>query len=458
MRIDTRRRSLDLRSFGTIVAFLLGLAALMPPEMAGQSYRWTVSDSSQYHQTFDLECGRGGPCAAAVTYMLETASMVRVSEDAGRTWRDVLVIDASSERYPLRIAQAQAVGARTLFAGFNKGTIAVSNDAGQTWAYRQAHDTGWVLTLHMKDENRGIALVQIDNPSKRYAVVSTDDAWRTTRQLSPPDSILFGDTLRPTIGPRVYPTGAAVLGDGAYIVIYRAPPSLTVALKTTDRGETWRSQQLGTDELRSVRFADSLNGWAYGGRTQVPWDTSLPSVARTTDGGESWSQSLVGSRVHDLTVRGDEITAVAHEQRVYSSSDAGITWRRDSAQIRGPVTIYTALPDSGDAIIMTSTGDVLRSEGIPTSVGMENQLWESPKAWIDTPSRRLIVASGSLSGSVVASIHDVTGNLVASLIGESSTSNRTAFALDELTMASGTYFAVIAMEGRTPITVALIHR
>jgi hypothetical protein len=456
MRIDIRRRPLNLGALGTVVT-VLWLAALLPTEMPAQTLRWTVSESRQDYQMFDLECGRGGPCVAAVTHLLEVASIVRMTEDAGRTWRDVLTIDASSERFPLRIAQVQAVGARSLFAGFNMGVIAVSSDAGGTWEYRQAHDTGSVLVLHMKDENRGIALVEIESSSKRYAVVATDDAWRTVRQLEPPDSVLFGDTLRATMGPRVYPTGAAVLGDGTYIVVYRASTS-TVALKTIDRGGTWRTQQLGSDDLRSVRFADSLNGWAYWGLTNRPWNDSLPSVLRTTDAGESWDLSLVGSRVHDLDVRGDDVIAIAREMRAYSSSDGGGTWRRDSAETLGPARMYTALPDTGDAIIVTSFGDVLLSQGRPTAVEVENQLREPAKAWINTQSGRLIVASGSLSGSMVASIYDVTGNLVGSLVGESSSSNGTAFDLDELTLAPGNYFAVVTSQGRTATTVALIHR
>ncbi|HVK40239.1 MAG TPA: hypothetical protein VNA88_17035 [Candidatus Kapabacteria bacterium] len=118
---------------------------------------------------------------------------------------------------------------------------------------------------------------------------------------------------------------------------------------------------------------------------------SLPNVYRTTDGGDTWGLSLVGSRVTDLNVRGSEVVAVANQKRVYSSVDGGETWRRDSADVRGADIYYTAFPDSGDAIIGTASGSWLVSNGIPSVVAPEGTSATSAHVWLDERSGRLVV-------------------------------------------------------------------
>lgn len=451
-RVPRLRRSY----LGLLAILWFGSACLDPCVAHAQTFRWRIADTWADHQIFGLDCGRGGPCAAAVTFQLELASMVRLSTDHGHTWRDVLRIDSTSERYPLQIGGVQVIGGQTLFASFSRGVTAVSNDAGASWHFRQAYDSGWVVEEHMFDELSGIAIIQLEFLPKARVIVATDDSWKTSRQLAIPDSIPFADTLRSTSSPGVYPTDAAALGSGTFVVLFRSAAA-TTAVKSTDGGTTWRFHQFGSEDIERVRFADALTGWAYGGRVRRLWGDTLPAVHRTTDGGDTWALTLAGSRINDLAFRGTEVAAAADEKHVYSSSDGGVTWRRDSAQILGAAITYVAFPDSGDAIVATSFGRLLRTDAAPSNVGAMPNERTSLRVWMDEPSGRLVVEYHGAAEAIEVRVYNVAGNLLGALPPDPSIRDRAAFSLESLDLPCGRYVAVASIGGRVLRTVPLVR-
>ena len=430
--------------------------AFSPMIVAAQNYRWTIKeDWGPDYQVFGIDCARGGPCYTAVTFRIFSASIVRKSTDFGLTWSDALVVDRTSELFPLSIISVHAVNDRSLFAAFNMGTIGVSDDAGSTWSFRRAHDTGWGLSMHMRDESRGIALFQINFAAKTYVVKTTTDAWESSRELVLPDSIPFMDTLRALSDQSVYPTSVAMLGDSTFISVIRSSPTTTAA-KTTDGGKSWSFRQFGPDEIQSVLFSDSLIGWAYGGAYRRFYGDTLPAVHRTTDGGESWELTLSGSEVGDLNFRGTDVVAAAFEKHVYSSSDGGVSWRRDSAHIRGAVNLHVALPDSGDALIATTAGALLRSDGIPTAIPGSVEGEVPLRIWIDGEGQSLLIEHKASARSVGVEVFDVKGSLVGAMPEQRRSAGRTAFDVRHLEVSPGRYFAVVKIDG-LQAGVAAIH-
>jgi photosystem II stability/assembly factor-like uncharacterized protein len=99
-------------------------------------------------------------------------------------------------------------------------------------------------------------------------------------------------------------------------------------LKTTDEGENWFSQSISTlDNIRSIFFTDSLNGWI----ALYEW---IPfrhgSIYHTTDGGTSWYSQI---SVYDLAIlslffidsqRG---WAVGTNGMILKTSNGGNSWQ-----------------------------------------------------------------------------------------------------------------------------------
>ncbi len=125
--------------------------------------------------------------------------------------------------------------------------------------------------------------------------------------------------------------------------------------KTSDAGETWVQQaQLG-GYIRSIEFADSLNGWAgtLGGE--------IPILYRTTDGGQSWSPvqglpTFSPRRICGITAPTDSVIyaggAFDGPARILKSVDKGNSWQAiDMRQHAGTlIDVHFFTPDSGIAV------------------------------------------------------------------------------------------------------------
>ena len=104
---------------------------------------------------------------------------------------------------------------------------------------------------------------------------------------------------------------------------------------TSDGGRNWVLQPSPVDcPLKSVSFADEVNGIIVGGFTEPYVHNSKAIVLRTTDGGASWTQiptqSLPAlSKVEYLdhsTVRAVGISSEASPSGMFQSVDGGRTW------------------------------------------------------------------------------------------------------------------------------------
>ncbi|MFO7914851.1 MAG: YCF48-related protein [Candidatus Krumholzibacteriales bacterium] len=98
----------------------------------------------------------------------------------------------------------------------------------------------------------------------------------------------------------------------------------TVA-RTTDGGDSWEPEVIDSVNLNSVYFVDSMNGWVVGENS---------SVYRSTDGGTSWQKlspnGLPGgdflAEVHFF----DEMTGyILGRQGLYKTVDGGLNWHNN---------------------------------------------------------------------------------------------------------------------------------
>ncbi|MDM4766999.1 YCF48-related protein [Pelomonas sp. SE-A7] len=102
--------------------------------------------------------------------------------------------------------------------------------------------------------------------------------------------------------------------------------SLGAVAKTTDGGATWTSQNSGTTGyLRSAAFANAQNGWILYGDA---------SVIKTRDGGTTWSSSTVpaacsSATAFSISAPGADTAYLMAAANVPScvTTDAGLSWR-----------------------------------------------------------------------------------------------------------------------------------
>lgn len=190
-----------------------------------------------------------------------------------------------------------------------------------------------------------------------------------------------------------------------------AKPPCTSLLRTFDAGATWQGVPAPVDALASspyaasgvsrVRFADPVDGWAFG-----------PDLWATHDGGKTWHRVHLGGRVVDLEAAAGRAYAVVEAASgaalLYSTPVAADSWR----------PLASPEPLSADATIALSgsSGYVLGAGGTVLSIGpSELTLRGAPCPVGSTPvalgptTRRLYAlcasnpAAGSAAKEVVAS-------------------------------------------------------
>ena len=94
-------------------------------------------------------------------------------------------------------------------------------------------------------------------------------------------------------------------------------------LRTIDGGSTWKESNIRgelTPEIRQIRFADALHGWAVGPR----------AILYTSDGGSSWNPQFNGANgvwLNELAVLGPEQAwAIGGRGVLLRTKDHGVTW------------------------------------------------------------------------------------------------------------------------------------
>ncbi len=138
-----------------------------------------------------------------------------------------------------------------------------------------------------------------------------------------------------------------------------AGPPCTSLLRTRDGGRSWQgiappvvalaTEQAGAATVTSVRFADSSDGWLFGG-----------ALYRTHDGGSSWTRS--------------SLTAAADTQVTALEASAGRVWALVTTSTAATVTIYSS-PANVDA--WQAVGPSLPVRGVGQLVVHGSDWWVS---------------------------------------------------------------------------------
>jgi photosystem II stability/assembly factor-like uncharacterized protein len=208
--------------------------------------------------------------------------------DGGRSWQNVTPPDG----VPQTFRDVQAFGrnrALVLASGTGDASrIYRTTDGGATWelVFRNPDPSAFYDCMAFFDERRGLAMS--DPVNGKFRILATADGgrtWHVTPTSGMPDALpneygLATGTCLVTAGPR-----DAWFGTQAEM----APNSRV--FHTRNAGSTWTVATTpipgGSAGITSLSFRDRRNGLAVGG--EPPDGTEVGAVARTSDGGATWS-------------------------------------------------------------------------------------------------------------------------------------------------------------------------
>jgi photosystem II stability/assembly factor-like uncharacterized protein len=246
---------------------------------------------------------------------------VRVTTDGGATWRAVVVPGDSTRQW----RDLHAVDARTVYlmsAGTGAAsTIVVTRDGGASWqtAFVNTDAAGFYDCLAFFTPTEGFAFSDAVDGRNPVALTRDGEHWSVARELLPPAAGTEGAFAASglcalTVGAR---HGWIVTGAGRVPRVHR----------TRSAGRLWETTELPLIAgegagATALAMRDTLVGVAVGGA--ISGSATGPRVARTSDGGASWSVAGEPPRSQVLLAFGQK----------------GAAWSRDDG------AMWTALDDS----------------------------------------------------------------------------------------------------------------
>ncbi len=290
---------------------------------------------------FFLDVNRGFIVGHAVPHSWGTESGFIVTDDGGKTWKNVTDITSGGEIVKLdkNLYDIQFVNGTGYAVGEN-GTVLKSTDWGKSWELLNK-PTGYGLlkfTLFSEDtllvvgrqgkiiksENGGTSWLTINEQitfnnlssvdfykeshgwivGEKGTILRTEDDGQTWLKVSSGTNnhlrdVYFVDSLR-----------GFVVGDNGTI------------LKSEDGGVNWRSfNNIFSVNFNSVFFLDSLKGFIVG---------EFGYLLKTVDGGLNWQYNGLGTKkLNSIFFRGNKGWIVGDDGTVFRSLDGGINWFPD---------------------------------------------------------------------------------------------------------------------------------
>jgi len=267
--------------------------------------------------------------------------------DGGVTWLKVYTFSST-------VLAVYFLDANTGFVAGAFGNIFKTTDGGLTWSSKASGlQFGWLSSIVFTDAMHGYA---VGSDASYASTTDGGENWNLTEDPSGfgkwKQSIFFIDN---NVG--------WIVGAGEPV-------------KTTDGGVNWNttnitSADFGNQIMHEVYFTDSNNGIIVG---------TGGKIARTTDGGGSWTISTVNSNDIYYSVRFDNTSTgwmVGFGGLILKSTDDGANWtyQNKPVTVKNLNKVYTKFPseawavgDNGTLIHSTDAGATWTSVALGTNV------------------------------------------------------------------------------------------
>ncbi|MEO0558986.1 MAG: glycosyl hydrolase [Bacteroidota bacterium] len=296
---------------------------------AGDATTWTPTLTDQTSGTDALLIGSHA-IDENVVWLSGTGGTVVRTTDGGATWTASVIPGTDTlQLRDIHAHDAQTAWALSIGSGASS-RIFKTTDGGASWRTTFVNDEpdGFLDCFSFWDARHGLAFS--DSIEDGLYLLTTSDGGETWQRIPPsalPDP-LPGEGSFAASGTCVTTRGRSLGWAG----MGNASPARV--LRTDDRGASWTVASVpvvagDAAGLASVAFRTNEVGVALGGDIARP-DSLADTVARTTDGGRSWTQGgrlpFNGAAYGSAYVPGTRSVVAVGPGGVALSQDDGATW------------------------------------------------------------------------------------------------------------------------------------
>jgi photosystem II stability/assembly factor-like uncharacterized protein len=226
-------------------------------------------------------------------------SYIMRTTDGGATWEETDLGGNS-----VNIEDVEFVDRTHGWCLSRPGKIFSTQDGGSTWSMTQLKNAGNIFGVSFFDRNHGCV-------GGWYGrIYRTADGGRTWDTVQTNTDEMLEDV--------------ACLSDHAMAASYW-PGKITIS---TDSGKTWRmTGSLPSSSRTSICFFDTLHGWLASGN----W------IARTVDGGETWTNTVWGTeKIQSISFINKDTGWICGDNAMLAKTvDGGVTWKQEIPQVYG---------------------------------------------------------------------------------------------------------------------------
>lgn len=385
----------------------------------------------------------------------------------GRSWASFRNIVSSTEPVYCVAAHDDKLAWAGSSPASGSASVYRTVNGGTSWQKTLVNTiTPFVNAIHFFDENNGILLG--DPRNSRWGIGVTADGGATWSPLSTP--------LAAGAGEAGWNNSFATFGDNVWF-----GTNNNRVFHSTNRGRTWTSAATPSPSSFSFAFSSATDGIAVFKRTVINNAyVGQNMLATTVDGGENWEpiELPFGMTADAATaIPGTNRILIATESGIVETTDLGQTWTviaapasvfnwkasEIGARYGTGVNVSAAAADGAvGAYGVNGTGTIIGyREAAPSAAPMEH---EASRSSLLEPFPNPTAGSTTIAFDIAAPadvelrLFDTRGIEVRTLIADRRAAGRHAVVIDAASLASGTYHAVLSVDGHSSTRSLVIVR
>ncbi len=334
---------------------------------------WKVNLDGKERSYTSIKCVDELNCVATCysqldEYNYKDSAYIIKTSNGGNTWFNVyykLQMNVPDSIGPFECSEVEYPSKSTIIASSNFGVVVKSTDGGNNWKYSLIEKQLNIKGIHMSDEKNGwlfgFKTFWINNRPKYIDFLyKTNDAWDTWELYDFKNLANSKSVVTMASPSRNLVVISAFKNDSCFL------------FRSTDFGESW-SQSPWTLDIESIWFLNDSIGYCTGG-FPVEGDSGNSKfreiIYKTRDGGVNWflirdtiNKQHAGLRFIRFF---DEKHGIAcgYDRILMKTNDSGKTWHYENVGISGSYTtvLEVSYPSINKAFAILALEDLWRNE------------------------------------------------------------------------------------------------
>ena len=299
---------------------------------------WTDISPNNYQYDFSISSAAFINLKGVVEgYYLENGNecgMILETPDGGETWHYVKV-RAYSNIYNVKILNDTTACFLAKGKTNNKYYLCRTTDWFDSWSVVFENNNP-ILAFHFFDNNNFVTLMEENGEGK---IMKSNNGGYTWRKAA--DKLPVSEIMNHKIFSGTGNTGILVIST-VNISVAGRNGSMSLILRTTDRGETWDCVRFNLSSLNDIGFASRNTGIVLGG-FGTHNGLCFGYVFQTVNGDNSWQLVLSTPGVpQSCTFADRSVGFISSSAMLYQTVDGGLSWTENSwdpGETSGPVSL-----------------------------------------------------------------------------------------------------------------------